>query len=258
MDADAANLVPIEPESPRYATDVVFLHGLWASPAAWSRVAAAMAHRGWRCWLLDGRGPDRAGVGLASWRERAIAAIGSLDAPPVLVGHDAGGLVALRLAAEARPRAAIAVAPLVEGTAGLLSARQRILARWIGRTVEPPPADHAAFSGLGGEDLARVRATLGPEAGDIVAGLRGEWLAPAAPAVPTLVVGQEQDRIIAPIALRIIASGIGADFTELPGTHWPMGEQRIDAWTSLLHRWLIRSLGSGVLLLSGDEDLRDD
>lgn len=258
MDGDAEHLTPIEPENPRYSTDVVFLHGLWASPVAWGRVAAAMAHRGWRCWLLDARGREGGEAGLDSWRERAIASIRSLDAAPVLVGHDAGGLVALRLAAEGVPRAVIAVAPLVEGTGRLLSARRRLLARWVGGPVEPPPAPHPGFAGLGAGDLARVRATLRPEAGATLADVRGEWLAPAAPAVPALVVGQEHDGIVPPMALRIVANGIGADFLELPGTHWPMGEQRIDAWTTRLHRWLIRRLGSDVLLLSGDEDLRDD
>ena len=70
-----------------------------------------MAHRGWRCWLLDGRALQGAGgAGLEAWRAAAADAIRSLESPPILVGHDAGALVALALAAEGLPRAVIAVA----------------------------------------------------------------------------------------------------------------------------------------------------
>jgi hypothetical protein len=37
-----------------------------------------------------------------------------------------------------------------------------------------------------------------------------------------------------------------------------MAEERLDAWSSALHRWIIRRAGKDLLLLRGDEDLRED
>lgn len=259
MDDDAHGaMIAVEPESPRYATDLVFLPGLWARSDAWGRVAAAMAHRGWRCWLLDPRVGAAAGGGLAAWAANAEAAIAGFGAPPVLVGHDAGALVALALAAAGRPSAAIAVAPLVEGVDPLLVRRVRWRARLLGGAVDPPPASHPVFASCGGEEGQRVLGALGREAAATIASVRGGWLAPRAPAVPALVVGQEDDPAAPAFAVEVLANGIGADFVGLAGGHWPMARTRIDAWTGRLHRWLVHRLGERLLLLRGDEDLRED
>jgi hypothetical protein len=37
-----------------------------------------------------------------------------------------------------------------------------------------------------------------------------------------------------------------------------MLEDRLDAWVSALHRWIVKRVGQSLLLLQGDEDLRDD
>ena len=92
------SLRAVEPEGERYAADLLLVHGLWAEPNVWGRIAVGLAQRGWRSWLLDARLPsdegDRA-ADLAAWLRRAEAAIASLAAPPIAIGHDVGGLVAL-------------------------------------------------------------------------------------------------------------------------------------------------------------------
>jgi len=254
----------IEPEGERYAADLLFLHGLWSRPAVWGRVAVGLAQRGWRCWLLDARVPapaeggGDAAVDLASWQRRAEAAIAHLDAPPIVIGHDAGGLIALALARAAVPRAAIAVAPLLAGTRPYIGFVQRELARWLGTRVAPPPRSHACFRALSAQAQTLLAAALDTEEGRLVASVRGAALLPGAPRVPALVVAQEADPVVPASLAEITARGIEADVLVLPGGHWPMAEERIDVWTTHLHRWIIRRAGKDLLLLRGDEDLRDD
>jgi hypothetical protein len=97
-----------------------------------------------------------------------------------------------------------------------------------------------------------------PEDARLFASLRGRALLPEAPAVPTLLVAQEGDAVVAPALIEVTARGIEADFERLPGGHWPMLGERIDAWMTSLHRWIIRRVGASILLLRGDEDLREE
>lgn len=261
MSAVAPEMTAIEPESPRYACDLLFLHGLWSGPALWTAVAAGLAHRGWRCLSLDLRAATGAAPGargLSVWLETARAAVRSLDASPVVIGHDVGGLIALALAAQGVPRAAIAVAPLLDGAATLVSGPRRLLARWLNVPVEPPPPDHAAFARLKPESRDRLRARLQAEEGSSVASLRDPALLPQEPAVPTLLVAQRDDPVVSPFLVQLSARGIGAESLTLPGGHWPMMEEPVDLWTTQIHRWIIRRAGGSVLLLRGDEDLRDE
>jgi hypothetical protein len=64
--------------------------------------------------------------------------------------------------------------------------------------------------------------------------------------------------VVAPALIEVTARGIEADFERLPGGHWPMAAERIDAWMTSLHRWIIRRAGASILLLRGDEDLREE
>jgi pimeloyl-ACP methyl ester carboxylesterase len=261
---DNANVV--EPEGGRYAADLLLLHGLWSPPEIWGRIAIGLAQRGWRSWLLDLRAASRGRDGSGSARpgdiDRWCAAAGeaarSLDAPPIALGHDAGGLVALALAARGEVRAAIAIAPLLAGTSGLLSRPQAAVARWLERCVPAPAPSHPLFAGVPEEQRARLAATLVPESGRLLGSLRGAAVTPLAPRCAALIVSQGSDPIVSTPLLAITAGGIEADHLVLPGGHWPMLENRVDAWTSHLHRWLIRRAGEGLLILRGDEDLREE
>ncbi|MEY4949993.1 MAG: Serine aminopeptidase [Pseudomonadota bacterium] len=263
---ETPHLSSIEPESPRYATDLVFVHGLWADPGLWARVAGAMAHRGWRCHLLDVRAAAAAGEatrgsgrnrGLSGWSAAVAGVLRGLPAPAILVGHDVGGLVALALAAGGGLRAAVAVAPLVEGARAVAPPVERLRLRLFGGVLPPPAPGHPSFAGLSTEAVARLGASLRPEPARLLASLRGAMLAPGEPVVPTLVVAQQADALVAPFAAEVLARGIGADFLLLEGGHWPMAGERSDAWASRIHRWIIQRVG-GLLLLSGDEDLREE
>jgi hypothetical protein len=64
--------------------------------------------------------------------------------------------------------------------------------------------------------------------------------------------------VVPPALVEVTARGLEADFLALPGGHWGLVEGSLDPWMSELHRWIIRRIGSSILLLRGDEDLRDE
>lgn len=87
---------------------ILFLHGAFAGPEVWTRfVAPWFAARGHQVAVprLPGAIP---GARLRDYVRRAQAAADALDAPPVVVGHSLGGLVAQHLAAQ-RPVAGVAL-----------------------------------------------------------------------------------------------------------------------------------------------------
>jgi pimeloyl-ACP methyl ester carboxylesterase len=248
----------IEAENERYAATLVFLHGLWAGPDIWRPLALGFAHRGWRCALVDVRGAAGGRPGALAWSEEAEKRIDELATPVVVVGHDAGALLALSWAERGRVTACVAVAPLLEGARPLVGPLGRLRARLGGGAVPPPGPDHAYRRVLAAAAEGILKEALVPESPQRISWLRGRVLAPGAPSVPALLVAQAQDAVVSPSLVEITARGIEADSLVLPGSHWPMLEPNPDAWLSPVHRWLIRRLGPSLLLLRGDEDLVED
>jgi pimeloyl-ACP methyl ester carboxylesterase len=252
-----SDVIVIEPENGRYTADLLFLHGLWTSSEIWQPVARGLAHRGWRCLLLE-RAEPAAAETFDEWVPRAEAAMASLSAPPIAIGHDAGGLVALALASRRSVRAAIAVAPLLEGPKGLLPLGRRLLARLRAEPVPPPEAAHPYWRVASETAASRLHAARVPESASLVASLRGPALTPGAPKVATLFVAQRDDAVVSPALVEITARGVEADFRALPGGHWGLIEEGLDPWMTEIHRWMIRRSGASILLLRGDEDLLDE
>jgi pimeloyl-ACP methyl ester carboxylesterase len=256
--AETAGLTVIEPERERYRADLILVHGLWVGSAIWRAAAAGFAHRGWRCLLLDlpaAQPPDQ----VLSWPRFVADVVRERPVKPIVIGHDAGALLALDLAARGAVRGAIAVAPLLEGLHGLLPPVVRATLRLRrGSTSLPPPAwGQPYFERIPPEHSALVRAGLAAEP---VSWLREveQLTAPAAPTVPTLLVAQQADAVASQLLLEICARGIEADFLRCKGGHWPMLEGRVDDWITQLHRWIIKRVGHGLLILRGDEDLVDE
>lgn len=86
---------------------MLFLHGAFAGPEVWtSFVAPWFAARGHKVLAPRLSSPLLPGARLRDYVRRARDAADSLGAPPVVVGHSLGGLVAQHLAAQ-RPVAGI-------------------------------------------------------------------------------------------------------------------------------------------------------
>ena len=81
---------------------ILFLHGAFAGPEVWTRfVAPWFAARGHKV-IVPRLSTLLPGARLRDYVRRARDAADSLDAPPVVVGHSLGGLVAQHLAAQRR------------------------------------------------------------------------------------------------------------------------------------------------------------
>lgn len=254
--AETAGLTIIEPESDRYRAELVFVHGLWVGAEVWRAVAAGFAHRGWRCLLLDRVAAERDADPSRSWPEHLAAVLAERDAPPIVVGHDAGALLALDVAARGTVRAAVAVAPLLDGTRAVLPTLARMALRVRSSTalVAPPTATDPYFARIPQPNLDAIAGGLAAERVGFVRALDA-LASPAQPRVPALVVAHDADPVSPRVLAEISARGIEADFLRLPGGHWPMLEPRADDWITQVHRWIIKRVGHGLLMLRGDEDL---
>jgi pimeloyl-ACP methyl ester carboxylesterase len=230
-------------EGPRYTAPMVCLPALWAGPASWRSAGALLAHRGWDCHLVDIRGVP----GGVAARAAAVGAYAeTLGAPPVLVGHDGGALVALATAARTPLAALVLVAPLHARRAVGLGARG-MLALVLGRPVPPPTASH--WLDLPASAAASVRAGLGPEdARAVRETLWGRGAAEAVLSVPTLVVAGTHDRLLPPSAASTVARALGAEFACVEDAgHWLLAGAAWQATVRLVHRWLVQALGESLL-----------
>jgi pimeloyl-ACP methyl ester carboxylesterase len=250
---DGLTLLP--PESDRYRAELLFVHGLWVDSRIWRGVAAGFAHRGWTCVLLD-RDLSSTQSERMSWTGRVERVVREREVPPVVIGHDAGALVALDLAARGAVRAAIAIAPLLGGAAAVQSRLGRLALRLRGdaAAVAPPDPSHPYRTSVPPERRAELSGALAAEPASVLRET-DRLSTPARPEVPALLVGPQADPVSSPLLVEICARGIEADFLPVQGGHWPMLEPRADDWITQVHRWIIKAVGHGLLLLRGDEDL---
>jgi len=247
-------------EAPKFTAPMLLVHGLWCTAAVWRRFMGYLAHRGWMTHALTLRGhaadSDRAAIGrvrFADYLDDVRRVVAACDAPPVVVGHDIGALLALHCRPQ-EVRAAVAVAPLVpDGSApGLrflgLGAR---FAMWRTRAL-PAPTGHVAVDYFGPGAPGGTTPDSGCVAGEL---MRNEIPAPAASGVPTLIIGGTRDVIAPPDAVRRLAQPVGATLRLADGAShampWEPGwEQRV----SEVHRWVVQALGENLLLPPEDED----
>ncbi|RKE23606.1 alpha-beta hydrolase superfamily lysophospholipase [Streptomyces sp. TLI_171] len=104
-------------------TPVVFIHGAWMHALSWESWAERFASRGYLARTPGWPGepatarearehPDALpDTGLAGLAEHYAAIVRSCEAPPVIVGHSVGGLVAQHLLGAGLGQAAVAIAP---------------------------------------------------------------------------------------------------------------------------------------------------
>jgi alpha-beta hydrolase superfamily lysophospholipase len=232
------------PESEKFTAEMVLVHGLWERAPAWRRFAGYLAHRGWHCIALE----RRAGTGEAAAHAADLrAAIATLDAAPVVVGHDLGANLALRCADGAR--AVIALAPLVgpplaAGPTALQHAGSW-LARRRGAAVRAPRrAWRGAYPNRDiTEPAALVRQVLEgqPPLGD------------APRTVPRAVFAMEHDEVVAASALQALARHLGAEFQTAPGVgHAVLSAPAWETTVAAVHRWIVQRLGVDLLALYED------
>ncbi|WP_458249333.1 alpha/beta hydrolase [Streptomyces sp. MAI_2237] len=117
---------------------LVLIHGLWLHASSWQPWIDLAAERGYAPvapgWPGEAgtvaearRHPEAvAGLGIDDVTDHYAGIIRSLDAPPVLIGHSFGGLIAQKLLGKGLARAAVAVDPAqIKGVKALPPAQLR-------------------------------------------------------------------------------------------------------------------------------------
>ena len=246
--------------TPKFTAPIVLIHGLWCTAAVWRKCMGYFAHLGWSCVALNLRGHaspgvDVARVAFADYLSDVRQVIAACEAPPVVLGHDLGGLLALQRDLPAI-RAVVALAPLVPGLIATTSnaALSRLAARIAMLRSRPLPAprgrigaDYFAGNVPGGTTMDSALATRELTRNDFRASLIN--------GVPTLIVAAEGDRFSPPDDAQRLATHVGATFRLVGGsTHampWEPGwEQRV----AEIHRWLIQTLGDPLLAMREEEE----
>ena len=238
---------PIRAESPRYGASLVFLPELWAPARIWLPVASFLGHRGWEGQLVELR---QAG-GLKERVAGVVDLARRLPGPPALIGHGAGGVVALEAARAGPAVAAVLVAPLDPGSTPVRVLTRRwetIAALLLGRRMAPPGA--AAFGSLPETVASHLDAETTRAVLDVV---RGRPLSPARPGLPVLVAAGARDPLLSADAAAALAARLKAEHLVIPdAAHWPLVESGWQGTVDLLHRWLVRRLGEPFLELHAD------
>jgi non-heme chloroperoxidase len=247
---------------------ILFLHGAFAGPGIWTRfIAPWFAARGHQVAVPQLPGP-LPGARLRDYVRRAHAAADEMDAPPVVVGHSLGGLVAQHLAAE-RPVAGLVLAAS-PGPCGLgpslwqLGARAPgVLATLLaaqagaGHLIGPTAIRQALFTDDTPDDwIADV--ALRADRESPLALLDGlTWDLPAwflVRRVPVLAVLGDRDAFVPVTDLWSIALSYGAETELVRGVahgmpidpHWKSLAWRINAWLDERRIGLPRALPARV------------
>jgi pimeloyl-ACP methyl ester carboxylesterase len=128
---------------------IVFIHGAWVGPSSWDLFAARYASRGVSCvappWPHDDRPVDQlraspderlAGIGVGELVEHYAAIVAAEQAPPVIVGHSFGGLIAQLLLDRGLGAAGVAIHPAppkgVFPSGSAVRASWPVLSTWAG------------------------------------------------------------------------------------------------------------------------------
>jgi pimeloyl-ACP methyl ester carboxylesterase len=125
-------------------------------------------------------------------------------------------------------------------------------ARWRGADILPSDVEARRLLGLGRDQLRPEASHWLDEIAAIDLGSRRDGL-------PRLILAGEADPCAPPEAIEALARRAGAEcMAEAAAGHdLPYGPGW-QATAAELHRWLVQRLGESLLLLRGDEDLRDE
>jgi pimeloyl-ACP methyl ester carboxylesterase len=203
---------------------------------------------------------DRA-VAVAAYARR-------LPAPPILIGHGAGAIVALAAAAQGPAAAVVLIAPLVPGSpeARGLATRWGILTALLRGRPVPPPTGRAASlltGDLPPSERASAEAQLGSDsAAAILDVARGRIDPPPAGRVPAIVLSGDRDPLLPSGAATTFARRVGAEHQVLGNVgHWLLAGPSWQRTVDVLHRWLVQRLGEPLLELypeaMADRDVDD-
>lgn len=228
--------------------DVLFVHGWWAADWVWSRVAVRFETAGFRTHALTLPGPESERSSFSDNMQYALDAARSMG-NPILVGHSAGGLLAMKMCETVDPPACIAITPAAP--AGVLPRPSILSLRFL---VSALPSMLFGREFFPRELLRQVDLNLLPRAEqDIILGQmrpvsasQVRMIVPSLISVdrgrvrsPLLIVGGSEDRLTPPAQTRSIARRYGADYREYPDSaHYILREEGWSDMASDMISWL--------------------
>jgi pimeloyl-ACP methyl ester carboxylesterase len=228
--------------------DVLFIHGWWGGDWVWSDVVGRFEEADFRPHTLSLPGPGSSQSSFSDHLRYALGAARSIG-NPILVGHSAGGLLAMKMSETTRPPACIAITPAAP--AGVLPRPSGLLLRFLlaalpsilfGRDFFP--RDLLRRIALNRLDPARQDDAL--ERMRPVPASQVRLILPSLVRVdrtrmssPLLVVGAAKDRLTPVKQTRAIARRYGAEYREYPDSgHFMTLETPCTVLASDLIAWL--------------------
>jgi pimeloyl-ACP methyl ester carboxylesterase len=228
---------------------IIAVHGAFCAGWAFDRFRAPIEARGFRFIAPDlpghGGHEGRSAVTGASMRHYTTAIrrlIQAQPAPPILIGHSLGGLVAQMAAARSKVAGLILLAPSspwgVVGTTAeeaISTVTLYALGPYWAMAVDPDyaSAHRYLFDRLPGPERRETFARLVPESGRALWETLNWWLDPfatttvraGAVAAPVLALVGGRDAIHPPATVKSVASRLGGETRVFPDmSHWLVGE----------------------------------
>ena len=242
------------PAGPRPA--LLLVHGILGGAWYWAKYQHFFAERGYASYAPNLRGragsrpvADLGRVSLADYVEDALGVAAALGAPPVVLGHSMGGLIAQKLAEAAAVRAAVllnSAPPRGIPITGLALIRRQLKhagAILRSRPLVATPADNdvLTLNRVPAEERPALNARFVPDSGRVARELSLGAVAVDARRVrcPVLSVSAADDQFVAPAIGRRIARKYGAPYRLFDGhAHFLPWEPGWEGPAAEIERWL--------------------
>jgi pimeloyl-ACP methyl ester carboxylesterase len=237
------------------APPLLFIHGMWSRPRVWAALRETFDAQGHETHAVCLPGHDvepgdpvPAGLeryGLQDYVDAVVAQARGLSAPPVLIGHSLGGLLAQLAGVIVQPRALVLLSPapsaaILPTSLEPIRALWPILSRWGFWKLPTLPSREAAlwgvFNGVPEAEAEAETTALVHDSGRVLAQLAFPWADGTRSAAvdfarltcPALVITGDADRITPMEGARATARRLPGPLTyrEMAGFgHWIIGRQ---------------------------------
>jgi pimeloyl-ACP methyl ester carboxylesterase len=240
---------------------VVMVHGAFCGGWAFDAFRRPFEAAGHRVATPDLRGHAAAdgpsavvNLSMSDYAKDIARVIAAQGAPPVLIGHSMGGLVAAMAASRCEVTGLILLAPsppwgIAGGTleeAGSAMALYALGPFWT-QAIEPDRFVAGLYSldKMSVEDARRVSKQMRAESGRAMWETLNWWLDPfmttsvAGVRAPVLAIAGERDLIHPPSTVRQTAARLGGTMQVMPGmSHWLVGEPGWDKVAAACLDWM--------------------